>query len=190
MNIDISNAHCGPRIQFRDHAWLRVVLVPSTLLAPPRRTSDRWTFARLRQRRGERECLSPRHPRASSEMSRGRMEKPRGFFAGYAAAPPGARTRLERREGEGSACRSASPLRRPSFSRAAPTCAARGAARAREPTACPSPRRKRCFAAVFPRAIFSEDRRASSCTRVAARVTNPAPPLSLSDDLRAGEITR
>lgn len=25
MNIDISNAHCGPRIQFPDHAWLRVV---------------------------------------------------------------------------------------------------------------------------------------------------------------------
>lgn len=27
MNIDISNAHCGPRIQFPDHAWLRVVLI-------------------------------------------------------------------------------------------------------------------------------------------------------------------
>lgn len=25
MNIDISNAHCGPRIRFPDHAWLRVV---------------------------------------------------------------------------------------------------------------------------------------------------------------------
>lgn len=25
MNIDISNAHCGPRISFPDHAWLRVV---------------------------------------------------------------------------------------------------------------------------------------------------------------------
>jgi len=71
MNIDISNAHCGPRIQFPDHAWLRVVLVPLNCLRPksaarPRRgrpengarvacalcgayngrTSDRWTFAR------------------------------------------------------------------------------------------------------------------------------------------------
>ena len=34
MNIDISNAHCGPRIQFPDHAWLRVVLRQITLLAP------------------------------------------------------------------------------------------------------------------------------------------------------------
>ena len=25
MNIDISNAHCGPRILFPDHSWLRVV---------------------------------------------------------------------------------------------------------------------------------------------------------------------
>lgn len=25
MNIDTSNAHCGPRIRFPDHAWLRVV---------------------------------------------------------------------------------------------------------------------------------------------------------------------
>lgn len=32
MNIDISNAHCGPRIQFPDHAWLRVVLVPRNCL--------------------------------------------------------------------------------------------------------------------------------------------------------------
>lgn len=69
MNIDISNAHCGPRIQFPDHAWLRVVLVPLNCLRPyarrtattrphlrvavhcalvrtGRRTSDRWTFAR------------------------------------------------------------------------------------------------------------------------------------------------
>lgn len=34
MNIDISNAHCGPRIQFPDHAWLRVVSVdPQTACA-------------------------------------------------------------------------------------------------------------------------------------------------------------
>lgn len=32
MNIDISNAHCGPRIQFPDHAWLRVVYVPKDCL--------------------------------------------------------------------------------------------------------------------------------------------------------------
>lgn len=32
MNIDISNAHCGPRIQFPDHAWLRVVLVTKDCL--------------------------------------------------------------------------------------------------------------------------------------------------------------
>lgn len=55
MNIDISNAHCGPRIQFPDHAWLRVVLVSIYCLRPASadgyiggwRTSDRWTFARL-----------------------------------------------------------------------------------------------------------------------------------------------
>ena len=32
MNIDISNAHCGPRIQFPDHAWLRVVQTRHTAL--------------------------------------------------------------------------------------------------------------------------------------------------------------
>lgn len=32
MNIDISNAHCGPRIQFPDHAWLRVVLTNQNCL--------------------------------------------------------------------------------------------------------------------------------------------------------------
>lgn len=37
MNIDISNAHCGPRIQFPDHAWLRVVLTNLKLLAPSRK---------------------------------------------------------------------------------------------------------------------------------------------------------
>jgi len=39
MNIDISNAHCGPRIQFLDHAWLRVVIRYKRLLASvyPRR---------------------------------------------------------------------------------------------------------------------------------------------------------
>ena len=37
MNIDISNAHCGPRIQFPDHAWLRVVSVPRNCLRACRR---------------------------------------------------------------------------------------------------------------------------------------------------------
>lgn len=32
MNIDISNAHCGPRIQFPDHAWLRVVSIEAHCL--------------------------------------------------------------------------------------------------------------------------------------------------------------
>lgn len=32
MNIDTSNAHCGPRIQFPDHAWLRVVSVKAHCL--------------------------------------------------------------------------------------------------------------------------------------------------------------
>lgn len=32
MNIDISNAHCGPRIQFPDHSWLRVVYNLTRLL--------------------------------------------------------------------------------------------------------------------------------------------------------------
>lgn len=39
MNIDISNAHCGPRIQFPDHAWLRVVLVPRNCLRREARTA-------------------------------------------------------------------------------------------------------------------------------------------------------
>lgn len=30
MNIDISNAHCGPRILFPDHSWLRVVSISKT----------------------------------------------------------------------------------------------------------------------------------------------------------------
>lgn len=62
MNIDISNAHCGPRIQFPDHAWLRVVYVPKDCLRVreifarcggvfkiPARTSDSWTFAKERE---------------------------------------------------------------------------------------------------------------------------------------------
>lgn len=30
MNIDISNAHCGPWILFLDHSWLRVVYTRKT----------------------------------------------------------------------------------------------------------------------------------------------------------------
>lgn len=30
MNIDVSNAHCGPRILFLDHVWLRVVCQTKT----------------------------------------------------------------------------------------------------------------------------------------------------------------
>lgn len=30
MNIDISNAHCGPWILFLDHSWLRVVSISKT----------------------------------------------------------------------------------------------------------------------------------------------------------------
>lgn len=33
MNIDISNAHCGPRILFLDHTWLRVVIKRKGALA-------------------------------------------------------------------------------------------------------------------------------------------------------------
>lgn len=35
MNIDISNAHCGPRILFLDHSWLRVVSYTKTARFPP-----------------------------------------------------------------------------------------------------------------------------------------------------------
>ncbi|KAL0103855.1 hypothetical protein PUN28_017892 [Cardiocondyla obscurior] len=60
MNIDISNAHCGPRIQFPDHAWLRVVLSKTNCLRAPfrrPRTSDsldnrRETHARTHAREG------------------------------------------------------------------------------------------------------------------------------------------
>ena len=34
MNIDISNAHCGPRILFLDHSWLRVVSYTKTARFP------------------------------------------------------------------------------------------------------------------------------------------------------------
>lgn len=68
MNIDISNAHCGPRILFPDHAWLRVVSVPrdclrrccrslvaSTTTTEMTRAYERsWTFAEgLRERASE-----------------------------------------------------------------------------------------------------------------------------------------
>lgn len=46
MNIDISNAHCGPRIQFPDHAWLRVVLIPKSCLRLRERTLDARPVAR------------------------------------------------------------------------------------------------------------------------------------------------
>jgi hypothetical protein len=46
MNNDISNAHCGPRILFLDHAWLRVVLYYQTAGRPlflrQRRSRRRW----------------------------------------------------------------------------------------------------------------------------------------------------
>lgn len=45
MNIDISNAHCGPRILFLDHSWLRVVSISKTARfsgspSPPGRLSS------------------------------------------------------------------------------------------------------------------------------------------------------
>lgn len=38
MNIDISNAHCGPRILFLDHSWLRVVSYTKTARFPGARS--------------------------------------------------------------------------------------------------------------------------------------------------------
>lgn len=48
MNIDISNAHCGPRILFPDHSWLRVVYTYQTA----RRPRDRSASADFRRRTG------------------------------------------------------------------------------------------------------------------------------------------
>lgn len=73
MNIDISNAHCGPRIQFPDHAWLRVVYVPKDCLRQfcscendERRETCRRARAFERQRMvcvwGGRESFSGRAP--------------------------------------------------------------------------------------------------------------------------------
>lgn len=65
MNIDISNAHCGPRIQFPDHAWLRVVLIPKNCLRFCVRANVGRSPGRARRRRS-----TVRLPWASSEMNR------------------------------------------------------------------------------------------------------------------------
>lgn len=64
MNIDISNAHCGPRIQFPDHAWLRVVLIPKNCLRLCVRANVGRSPGRARRR------STVRLPWASSEMNR------------------------------------------------------------------------------------------------------------------------
>lgn len=170
MNIDISNAHCGPRIQFRDHAWLRVVLVPVTLLAPSRRgppgppvAYERSLDVRPAVRRGRRAS-----PRASSEMREethgrepyaeegGRWLRERDTMRAdvyIRVAPPGdARSaesgyREEERVSQSLSLslsiRSRAPSRgsRPAFVVShSPLPLSR---LAREPTACPSPRNQR-----------------------------------------------
>ena len=87
MNIDVSNAHCGPRILFPDHVWLRVVsntydcLVPrSSPVPPPRGAEGRpgpvvaeriWEFAGVvRPRLAATQPASPRNTRASDKKAR------------------------------------------------------------------------------------------------------------------------
>lgn len=64
MNIDISNAHCGPRILFPDHAWLRVRSTNKTRLlfslsllyrrdGREERKPERSSLARRRSKRRE-----------------------------------------------------------------------------------------------------------------------------------------
>lgn len=118
MNIDTSNAHCGPRIQFRDHAWLRVVLVPGTLLASPAalplrgaargRTSDRWTLARSRAVETTRVSPPGRRPKREREETGTRGEDgradrrwgPRRPERRPDAVPPRERVRRSERERE------------------------------------------------------------------------------------------
>ena len=142
MNIDISNAHCGPRIQFPDHAWLRVVFIPKDCLRFFReRTSERWTLAWSRET-----TLRPRSvrlPWASSEMNR---EVGRGCRR---RCPE---TRAHRRASRGAARRRA-----------------RGD-RAREPTACLAGSKGTKHASLVSLASRERERRgrnrhASSCTR-------------------------
>lgn len=95
MNIDISNAHCGPRIQFPDHAWLRVVFITRNCLRYSR-TSECWTLARSRRddapaTRGE----SVRLPWASFEMNRAeRFFRSQKYYLAVVAAARRRATRL------------------------------------------------------------------------------------------------
>lgn len=44
MNIDISNAHCGPWILFLDHSWLRVVSIFMTVRSACQMSGRMWRF--------------------------------------------------------------------------------------------------------------------------------------------------
>lgn len=122
MNIDISNAHCGPRIQFPDHAWLRVVLVPRNCLRPLSETKKRAAGVRAIVGRSP-GCAGPSSliprgvwfplpprlwrsvsPWASFEMMGRMMERRRAESERVYAPPPGdgkrhTNARLSNREG-------------------------------------------------------------------------------------------
>lgn len=67
MNIDISNAHCGPRIRFPDHAWLRVVQQTKPDCSYPRSRTLLCANAGEKERKPER---SSRSRAASFETKR------------------------------------------------------------------------------------------------------------------------
>lgn len=112
MNIDISNAHCGPRIQFPDHAWLRVVLIKAHCLR--------------RRAHAARRRAPCRHARVSRQRARARRaalraRTPYGVRAIVGRSPPCTRERVfrlsyERDRAQGSRDRSSLLPRRESAS--------------------------------------------------------------------------
>lgn len=70
MNIDVSNAHCGPRILFPDHVWLRVVSALHDCSVP----ASAAPFA-SRQRGGQQQRPGTRSEIGSSPVRRVRARR-------------------------------------------------------------------------------------------------------------------
>lgn len=80
MNIDISNAHCGPRILFLDHSWLRVVPITKTARSSLAHTREdvgaRWTRDARSPRRHPARAAGEGKPRGVPNRESGSPEKP------------------------------------------------------------------------------------------------------------------